>query len=196
MIKKPKDYETLKNQYEALMAGGHKCVIKEAKEAKDNNGKDILVVYFDTAQEDIQPLYFQNMYLKDTRPDKKWSYSGQRTFWVESEWFESNLSKLAGAIEKSNPDVAIWDKNGTLDLPRLKGLKLGVVFGQEEYTKEDYTVGVSTKPRYFCGYEEAPEQKVPERKQAKNKPAPPPNANTDYGFVNVTQDDTEGLPFA
>ena len=190
MIKKPKDYENLKNSYESLTAGGHKCIIKEAKESKDGNGKDILVVYFDTAAEDLQPKYFENMYLNDKRPDKKWSYSGQRTFWVESEWFESNLSKLAGAIEKSNPEVAIWN-NGTLDLPKLKGLKLGVVFGQEEYTKDDHTLGVSTKPRYFCGYDEAYNQKVPERKVQKPKAVTTP----DYSFVNVPDDDLEGLPF-
>jgi len=195
MIKKPSNYETLKNSYESLHVGGHKCVIKEAKESKDNNGKDILVIYFDTDTEDIQPKYFENIYLKDTRPDKKWSYSGQRTLWVESEWFESNLSKLAGAIEKSNPDVAIWDKGGNLDLAKLKGLKLGVVFGQEEYTKEDYTLGVSTKPRYFCGYDEAYEQKIPEKKVSNNRPAPPPNAKIDTGFMEVAQDDLEGLPF-
>ena len=190
MIKKPKNYDNLKNTYESLNPGGHKCIIKEAKEDKDSNGKDILVVYFDTATEDIQPKYFENMYLNDTRPDKKWSYSGQRTFWQDSEWFESNLAKMTGAIEKSNPDVEIW-KNNELDLPKLKGLKLGVVFGQEEYTRDDHQVGVSTKPRYFCGYDEAYDQKIPERKVQKPKaPAAP-----DYSFVNVEADDLEGLPF-
>ena len=190
MIRKPKNYDNLKNTYESLNPGGHKCIIKEAKEDKDSNGKDILVVYFDTDTTDSQPKYFENMYLNDTRPDKKWSYSGQRTFWVESEWFENNLSKLAGAIEKSNPEVAIW-ANGALDLPKLKGLKIGVVFGQEEYTKEDHTLGVSTKPRFFCGYEESFSQRIPERKVQKQKaPAAP-----DYSFVNVEADDLEGLPF-
>lgn len=190
MIKKPSNYDQLKNSYESLAPGGHKCVIKEAKEDKDSNNQDILVVYFDTSAEDPQPQYFQNMYLNDSRPDKKWSYSGQRTFWIQSEWFESNLSKLAGAIERSNPEAAIW-KNGALDLAALKGLKLGVVFGQEEYTKDDHTLGVSTKPRYFCGYDEAFNQKIPERKVQKSKEA----AKPDYSFVNVAADDLEGLPF-
>ena len=126
MIKKPQNYENLKNSFESLNAGGHKCVIMEAKEDKDPNGRDILRISFDTANDDTQPKYFSNLYIKDTRPDKKWSYSGQKTFWQDSEWFESNLSKMTGAIEKSNPDVEIWS-NGVLDLAKLKGLKVGIV---------------------------------------------------------------------
>ena len=190
MIKKPQNYDSLKNSFESLNAGGHKCVIMEAKEDKDPNGRDILRVSFDTANEDTQPKYFSNLYIKDTRPDKKWSYSGQKTFWQDSEWFESNLSKMTGAIEKSNPDVEIWN-NGVLDLAKLKGLKVGIVFGIEDYIKEDHSLGASCKPRYFCGYDEAFQQAIPKKKDAK----PRAEAPTDFGFVNVAEDDETGLPF-
>lgn len=190
MIKKPQNYENLKNSFESLNAGGHKCVIMEAKEDKDPNGKDILRVSFDTAVDDTQPKYFSNLYITDTRPDKKWSYSGQKTFWQDSEWFESNLSKMTGAIEKSNPDVEIWN-NGVLDLAKLKGLKVGIVFGIEDYIKEDHSLGASCKPRYFCGYDEAFQQAIPKKKDAK----PRAEAPTDFGFVNVAEDDEAGLPF-
>lgn len=190
MIKKPQNYENLKNSFESLNAGGHKCVIMEAKEDKDPNGKDILRISFDTADDDTQPKYFSNLYIKDTRPDKKWSYSGQKTFWQDSEWFESNLSKMTGAIEKSNPDVEIWN-NGVLDLAKLKGLKVGIVFGIEDYIKEDHSLGASCKPRYFCGYDEAFQQAIPKKKDAK----PRAEAPTDFGFVNVAEDDEAGLPF-
>lgn len=192
MIKKPQNYDSLKNSFESLNAGGHKCVIMEAKEDKDPNGKDILRISFDTANDDTQPKYFSNLYIKDTRPDKKWSYSGQKTFWVDSEWFESNLSKMTGAIEKSNPDVEIWNK-GVLDLAKLKGLKVGIVFGIEDYIKEDHSLGASCKPRYFCGYDEAFQQAIPKKKDAKPRAESPTMA--DYGFVNVAEEDTEGLPF-
>lgn len=190
MIKKPQNYESLKNSFESLNAGGHKCVIMEAKEDKDPNGRDILRISFDTANDDTQPKYFSNLYIKDTRPDKKWSYSGQKTFWQDSEWFESNLSKMTGAIEKSNPDVEIWS-NGVLDLAKLKGLKVGIVFGIEDYIKEDHSLGASCKPRYFCGYDEAFQQAIPKKKDAK----PRAEAPTDFGFVNVAEDDETGLPF-
>lgn len=190
MIKKPQNYENLKNSFESLNAGGHKCVIMEAKEDKDPNGRDILRISFDTANDDTQPKYFSNLYIKDTRPDKKWSYSGQKTFWQDSEWFESNLSKMTGAIEKSNPDVEIWN-NGVLDLAKLKGLKVGIVFGIEDYIKEDHSLGASCKPRYFCGYDEAFQQAIPKKKDAK----PRAEAPTDFGFVNVAEDDEAGLPF-
>ena len=192
MIKKPQNYENLKNSFESLNAGGHKCVIMEAKEDKDPNGRDILRVSFDTANDDTQPKYFSNLYIKDTRPDKKWSYSGQKTFWQDSEWFESNLSKMTGAIEKSNPDVEIWN-NGVLDLAKLKGLKVGIVFGIEDYIKEDHSLGASCKPRYFCGYDEAFQQAIPKKKDAKPRAEAPTIG--DYGFVNVAEEDTEGLPF-
>lgn len=192
MIKKPQNYENLKNSFESLNAGGHKCVIMEAKEDKDPNGKDILRISFDTAVDDTQPKYFSNLYITDTRPDKKWSYSGQKTFWQDSEWFESNLSKMTGAIEKSNPDVEIWN-NGVLDLAKLKGLKVGIVFGIEDYIKEDHSLGASCKPRYFCGYDEAFQQAIPKKKDAKPRAEAP--TIVDYGFVNVAEEDTEGLPF-
>ena len=191
MIRKPENYEELKNNYETLNAGGHKCVIQDAKEAKDQNGKPIFVLYFDTSKDDAQPSFFTNQYLRDTRDGKKWPFSGQRTFWQDSEWFESNLSKMTGAIEKSNPEVEIWS-NGVLDLPKLKGLKIGVVFGIEDYIKEDHSLGASCKPRYFCGYDEAFQQAIPKKKDAK------PRAEAqavDFGFVNVAEEDTEGLPF-
>ena len=167
-------------------------MIMEAKEDKDPNGRDILRVSFDTANDDTQPKYFSNLYIKDTRPDKKWSYSGQKTFWQDSEWFESNLSKMTGAIEKSNPDVEIWN-NGVLDLAKLKGLKVGIVFGIEDYIKEDHSLGASCKPRYFCGYDEAFQQAIPKKKDAKPRAEAP--AIGDYGFVNVAEEDESGLPF-
>ena len=192
MIKKPQNYDSLKNSFESLNAGGHKCVIMEAKEDKDPNGKDILRISFDTANDDTQPKYFSNLYIKDTRPDKKSSYSGQKTFWQDSEWFESNLSKMTGAIEKSNPDVKIWN-NGVLDLAKLKGLKVGIVFGIEDYIKEDHSLGASCKPRYFCGYDEAFQQAIPKKKDAKPRAEAPTIG--DYGFVNVAEEDESGLPF-
>ena len=195
MIKKPENYEQLKNNYETLNAGGHKCVIKEAREDKDSNGKDILVITFDTDKDDQQPAFFTNAYLKDTRENKKWPYSGQRTFWIESQWFENNLAKLTGAIEKSNPSINIWDtRTDSLNLDWLKGLKIGIVFGQEEYIKDDRSVGVTVKPRFFCGYDEAEAQPIPKKKEAKPRADIPSVANFD--FVNVADElGDEGLPF-
>ena len=198
MFKKPKNYDQLKEGYETLTPGGHKCVIKEAREDKDNNGKDILVIYFDTDATDVQPKFFSNRYLNDSRKDKKWPAGGQKTLWVESEWFDGQLSKITGAIEKSDPNAKIWDSSDNLVLDALKNAKVGIVFGQEEYTKADYTVGVATKPRYFCGFDEALEQKIPERKVSKNKPELPPNANKsipEWLDVNADNLEDEGLPF-
>lgn len=203
MIRKPQNYDQLKAGYEALEPGGHKCIIKQAEEKLDNSGRAILVFYFDTDVTDAQPKYFSNRYLSDSRKDKKWPATGQKTLWIESEWFESNLSKITGAVEKSDPNAKIWDASGNLSLEALKNKKVGIVFGQEEYTKEDYTVGVAVKPRYFCGYDEAADQKVPEKKVSKNKTAPPPNANpvgaqgTLPDWLNVSADglEDEGLPF-
>ena len=203
MIKKPQNYDQLKAGYEALEPGGHKCIIKSAEEKLDNAGRAILVFYFDTDVTDTQPKYFSNRYLSDNRKDKKWPATGQKTLWIESEWFDSNLSKITGAIEKSDPNVKLWNESGNLMLEAMKNVKVGIVFGQEEYTKEDYTVGMSVKARYFCGYDEAPDQKVPEKKINQNKPAPPPNARPvgtqtslpEWLDVKADSLDDAGLPF-
>ena len=208
MINKPKDYDNIPiGVGESLKAGGHKCVIKKLEEATSSKGNQMLVIYFDTADEDIQPGFYMNRYVNDTRADKKW---GGRFFLVNGgEYGPANLRRFVTSVADSNDENVLMSKgwkevkNGRGQLEwqpswgsgfeeSFKDMKVGLVFRKEEYTREDHTLGVATKGFRWCNYDKAYEQKEPERKAA-----PAPIQQPDYGFVNVPADalEDEGLPF-
>ena len=189
MIKKPANYDNYSSEFESLNLGGHKCIIKDVKEQRNQFGNMEFRVFYDTAEEDVQPKFFSNKYLSDARENKNWPYNGSISWLIGNEWWEKNLNGFTHAVAESNPDAKIWGADDILDLAALKGLKIGVVFGREE--KSDPELRVYIKPRYVCSFDKAPDQKIPAVK-VKGNAAP---AATDYGFVNVAEDDDEGLPF-
>lgn len=204
MISKPKDYDQIPVGGEQLKPGGHKCVIMQVTEQVSSKGNQMLVVAIDTDAADTQPMYYQNRYLSDKRPDKKWS--GNMYITVTGEYGPQNLKRFCTAVEDSNPGFVCWDQQGNLRMNDLKKRKVGIVFRGEDYTKEDGTVGFAVKGMRFCNYEKAFEQAVPEPKRLQSSPAAmaataPASVpfqgqqQPDYGFVNVAEDDTEGLPF-
>ncbi len=72
-MKIPSNYDrNAAEGFEALTPGGHKCVIMQAEEKKSQNGKQMLVVSFDTSEEDTQPKYFSNRYLAARSPRAAW----------------------------------------------------------------------------------------------------------------------------
>ena len=189
MINKPKDYENIQIGGESMKAGGHKCVIKQLEETTSSKGSQMLVIYFDTADEDIQPHFYMDRYISDKRPDKKW---GGRFFLIPGgEYGPANLKRFVTAVEDSNDGFQAWDFSGALNMDAFKGTKVGLVFRKEEYTRDDGQYGVATKPFRWCNYETAYEQKEPEMKKQ------PPKADVDLGFLNVPADalEDEGLPF-
>ena len=73
-MQKPNNYENTQAQGEftPVELGGHKLIIKQVNETASKNGKPMIVVLFDFAQDDIQPGYFTEQFKNDIRPDKKW----------------------------------------------------------------------------------------------------------------------------
>lgn len=197
-IGKPKNYEELKGDWQPLAQGGHKCVIKEVREtvSEYDSSKTVVLISFDTAEEDQQPMYFTNLYLSDKRQDKKWR--GTKSYFVESEYFEKQLSKFVGALEASNPDVHFWKKD-ELDVKACKNQRIGIVFRGKEYQKQDGSIGFTVEPFFFCDYDQAFDQDVPEVKKVE-RPAQaqaPASAPADEGFMDIADGlDDEGLPFS
>ena len=70
---KPRNYENTKAQgdFTPVELGGHKLVIKQVSEKKSKNNKDMIVVLFDFAQDDIQPGYFSKQFADDIRPEAR-----------------------------------------------------------------------------------------------------------------------------
>ena len=94
---------------------------------------------------------------------------------TDGEYGPSNLKRFITAVEDSNPGFSVtWGKQFA---SCLQDNKIGVVFREEEYTKEDHTVGMAVKPLRFCDYAKAADQAIPKRKEA---PAPQPDLYTRY----------------
>ncbi len=183
----PKNYKDIQIGWEPVTPGGHKCVIQQVTETKSQTDKDMLIIMFDMHQTDTQPMYYTNQYMADKKAGKKgdklkWRGVGYLVVDENTEYGPRNLKAFNTAVEDSNPGFqTVW---GDGYAAALKGKLVGIVFREEEYTKEDHTFGVSVKPMRYCDFNKAFEQKVPERKAA---PAPqgPPSQPGQWGNAPV-----------
>lgn len=165
MITKPKMYDNVEVnlEYERIELGGHKGVIIKAEEyTSDISGKTSLKIYTDTAKDDKQPSYFKTQYENDTRENKKYPNGAIKYVSLGEE--ENQVKMLKGfitAVENSNPGFTFdWKK----EVDQLKGKKVGLVFGNEEYTKQDGSVGLATKLVQIRSIDKVENVKIPKVK--------------------------------
>ena len=199
-MNKPKGFDDIQLGT-VLNAGGHKCVIKEVQETQSKSGKDMLIILFDTSEEDTQPNFYTNQFLADTeKPDREAVWRGKQYLVTEGEYGPSNLKWFTTAVEDSNPGFEV--KWGKAFANCFKNQKVGIVFRLEDYTASSGELRTAVKPFRFCSYDKAPEQAVPKRQEI-------PETQTQQslfdqfqnmaqeGFMQVPDnlDDTEGLPF-
>lgn len=166
-MKMPQNYKDIQVGWEPVAPGGHRCVIKEVQETVSSTGKEMLIIHFDMHQTDIQPMYYSNLYIADQKAGKtgdklKWRGTGYLITDENTEYGPRNLKAFNTAVEDSNPGFQIvWGEGYAR---ALKDKLIGVVFREEEYTKDDGSHGWSVKPMRYCNFEKALEQKIPERK--------------------------------
>lgn len=210
-MKIPKDYnKDTALGWEQIKIGGHKCIIKQVEETKSQSGKDMLVVSFDTTNDDTQPGYYMDRWLSDTRDNKKWQ--GNMYIVTEGEYADANINRFLGAVEHSNEGFEI-KPGANLDPKVFKDKQVGIVFRREEYTTDDHQSRWSVKPFRFCSYDAAFDQAIPKEKPLPGsvmqtpQPAPMPQNAPSWaqqamqtpsdGFMDIPEgaDETEGLPF-
>ena len=164
MIAKPKAYDeiNINEEFEKLELGGHKGIIIKAEEyTSDFSGKKSLKVYVDTASDDKQPEYFKKQYENDTRIDRKYPNGAIKYVPLGEEENQIKMLKsFITAYENSNNCQFDWNK----DWEQLKGKKIGLVFGQEEYTSQDGTTKLATKLREFRSIDKVDNVKIPKVK--------------------------------
>ena len=165
MIKKPSNWdavEVMEFDRTPIELGGHKGIIMKAEEyTSDFSGKKSLKVYVDTASDDKQPEYFREQYKNDTRIDRKWSNSAIKYISLgEEENQVKMLKSFITAYENSNNCQFDWNK----DWEQLKGKKIGIVFGQEEYISQDGTTKLATKLNQFRSIDKVDNVKIPKVK--------------------------------
>ena len=164
MISKPKTYDeiNINEEFEKLELGGHKGVIIKAEEyTSDFSGKKSLKVYVDTASDDKQPEYFKKQYENDTRIDRKYPNGAIKYVPLgEEENQVKMLKSFITAYENSNGCQFDWGK----DWEQLKGKKIGLIFGQEEYTSQDGTTKLATKLNQFRSIDKVDNVQIPKIK--------------------------------
>lgn len=166
-MKKPNNWETTQayGTFEKLELGGHICEIKEVKETKSKNGKDMLVISLDIA-EGAQKGYYAKLYRESTRENKKWGCVVYQLIEDNEGNTNKGLKTFIEAVKKSNPgfdENKIWD---CADLNTIfKGKRVGGVFGREQYKNMNGELRWSTKCTQFRDIEtikkgvEVPEDK-------------------------------------
>lgn len=202
-MKKPNNYESVKAQGEftPVELGGHKLVIKQVSEKKSKNGKDMIVVLFDFAPDDVQAGYFSKQFADDIRPEKTWP--NQATQYILVEDNEGNTSRsfktFCTCVENSNANFNCWKADDTFNFQGLKGKKIGGVFGEQM----DYYNGRELRKRvlrWFISMDKVPDAQIPDMTETqayKNRVNGYPAGATPGpdGFMNIPDDIDEELPF-
>ena len=201
MLKKPTNYDDIQvnQEFEKLELGGHKGTIINVEEyTSDISGKTSLKIYVDTAKDDIQPEYFKNQYNNDTRENKKYPNGAIKYVPLgEDENQVKMLKSFLTCIENSNNGYTYnWDK----EVNQLKGKKVGLVFGWEEYEKQDGTTGVATKLVQFRSIDKLDTIKIPKVKLldgsfVEYENYHKPTAELPSEFTNIAVVDNSDLPF-
>ena len=204
MIAKPKAYDEIEIKefdYVPISLGGHKGIIMKAEEyTSPQSGKTSLKVSVDTAKDDKQPEYFTEQYKNDTRIDKRWPNSAIKYISLGEE--ETQVRQLKGfitAYENSNGCQFDWDK----DWEQLKGKKIGIIFGQEEYTSQDGTTKLATKLNQFRSIDKVDNVKIPKVKLLDNSyvdyeeyiNSKNSSNETFSDFGNIVEISSDSLPF-
>ena len=200
---KPKLYDEINvnEEYEKISLGGHKGIIIKAEEyTSDFSGKKSLKVYVDTASDDKQPEYFAEQYKNDNRIDKRWNNSAIKYISLGEEENQVKILKsFITAYENSNGCQFDWGK----DWEQLKGKKIGLVFGQEEFISQDGTTKLATKLREFRSIDKVDNVKIPKVKKLDNSYVDyeeyinsKNSSNEPFSdFGNIVEISSDSLPF-
>ena len=168
MIAKPKTYDEINiiEEYEKISLGGHKGIIMKAEEyTSPQSGKTSLKVSVDTAKDDKQPEYFKEQYKNDNRIDKRWSNSAIKYISLGEEENQVKMLKaFITAYENSNNCKFDWNK----DWEQLKGKKIGLVIGSEEYINQNGDLKLNNKLREFRSIDKVDNVKIPKVKKLDN----------------------------
>lgn len=169
MIKKPSNYDNVEVagfDFTPIELGGHKGIIMKAEEyTSPQSGKTSLRVSADTAKDDKQPEYFTEQYKNDTRIDRKWSNSAIKYVPLGEEENQVKMLKaFITAYENSNNCKFDWNK----DWEQLKGKKIGLVFGMEEYQNQAGELKTVNKLREFRSIDKVDNIKIPKVKKLDN----------------------------
>lgn len=164
MLVKPKNYDeiVINEDFERLELGAHKGIIKSVEQHTGQSGNISLKVCVDTSSDDKQPNYYQQQYDNNVSIDRKWPNGAIRYVSLKEE--ENCTKMLKGfitAVENSNNGFNYdWSKEES----QLIGKKVGLVFGLEEFQRDDGKVVTTIKLVQFRSLDKLSEVKIPKVK--------------------------------
>ena len=196
-------------QKEEITPGGHHLIIQQVNETQSKNGKPMIVVLFDCAQNDTQAGVFMTEFKNDERPDKKWPHRGTNYIMTQDYQDASKTSRgfksFCTCFEKSNDCSIKWVEDPAAWGAQFKNKKIGGVFGvvHDVYNGKEFT---KSELRWFCEDSKAETAQIPTEKPLTesqkaeldpdpNAPRKMPEALPDGGFMNIPDDVDEELPF-
>lgn len=145
-------------EFKTLSLGGHKLVIKKAEPYTSPVSQNTsLKIEVDIAKGDDFEGYFQKQFDDNNNADKKWNNGGTKYLSLKADQM-GYLKGFITALEKSN---ASFKFNLDGEWKQLEGLVIAGVFGWEEYTKQDGSVGLATKLTQFRSIDKLSEIKIP-----------------------------------
>lgn len=193
MIKKFGDYEQTKayTDAETLPKGAYVVKIMGATVEENSNGQYIKIGC-DIAEGEFKDFY-ANQYKQDQREDKKWKCNyllnvPKDDGTQEDGWTKRKFKTFTEALEDSNEGYHFdWDEK------KFKGKLFGGLFNEQEYEKNDGSVGKTVKIGKVISVQALKEgkYKMPEDKilTTTNK-----NSSSDT-FMNLPDSIEEELPF-
>lgn len=187
-MEKPKGYDEAQafGEFETLEAGGYKCIIKQVKCEKTQNGKEFLKIGFDIAEGKYKDFY-RRKFDNDTRGPESKKWSGVWTVFTEGYEPDTTNPKFKGlitAVEESNSNFKF-----NFDEQTLVDKKIGLVFREEEFEGQDGQVHPAVKPFFAVSYDKAENAKIPKPKKIETK------GDSFESFQTVSGDTGDKLPF-
>lgn len=170
-MQKPSNYDELTvNEHVPIRLGGHQMVIVDVREAISSTGKNMFIIMFDFAQDDVQPEMFSKISEHLSNSDETvWPSDGTGYVILTEEDNQCTrmFKSFIRAIENSNPDFQMKWTDGNDFTDQFIGQKIGGVFGNVESLYNGMSL-TRRKLRWFCSTEAASGAVAPPDKRLKD----------------------------
>lgn len=210
-MQKPNGYDEAQEmgqQKEAINPGGHHLIVKQVNETQSRNGKPMIVVLFDFAQNDEHAGMMMKEFKADTRSDKKWPHRGTSYIMVQDYQDPNKTSRnyktFCSCYEKSNDTKINWTDNAQAWAAQFKDKRIGGAFGVVHDVFNGREI-IKTELRWFISDGAVENCGIPNEKQLTDAQWADlhDNAQTDNGtpstategFVNIPEGIDQELPF-
>ena len=172
MIQKPSDWDSAQaytGEGQRITPGGHVCRIMGMRQEMSKNNKPMLIVAFDICEgSELDGIYKRQHEMKK-KFDAAAKWQGVIRYMLYGKDGVSTNGFFKGfitAVEESNPGwVWNWDEKS------VAGKMVGMVFGEEEYRKQDGSIGSGVKAQQARSVQAIRDGvAVPEKETLKDEP--------------------------